>query len=594
MGVPGFFSWLLKNYQKNKIISYQIDGDVDILYIDANCAFHPQCFKVLGHYKNSLSLEKLENKMIKRIINFLIYLIGFVNPKKEVYIAVDGVAPMAKINQQRKRRYKTVIDNVQRNEINSKYDKEVIDVWNNTTITPGTSFMEKLHQKLVQFIKSNELELNIKYTYSSYHTIGEGEHKILQDIRSKVHDNKDDIYVIYGLDADLFFLSMGSQKNNIYLLREELFSKSKVHNEDDDFMFNILTDVTEDLNYVSVDETKDCINSHFHKVIRDKLEDPHKELNDNYINDFIILCFLLGNDFLPNIPSLNIKHNGLNFIINIYVSIHIQTNEFLLVNKEINYKFFTSLIKEISMFEENYFLKIYPKYQEANLKRKCSSNDPYDIEIWKIDNLKNIDTSDQPKNVGQCDPLEWKYDYYYYYFKTSNNHSQHVNDVCHQYLKGIIWTIHYYFDKCISYEWQYPYFCAPFISDFHHYLVPNKNNQTINNDINKVKVFQKDTLVITPLVQLLAVIPPQYNKILPYKYIKLMESQNSPILDYFPTHVKLDYLYKDVLYKCMPFIPNVNMEEFCQAVKGISHDKKEIERNQLLDNIVFNFMSSLN
>lgn len=588
MGVPGFFSWLLKNYQKNKIISHQIDGEVDTLYIDANCGFHPQCFKVLGHYKNSLPLEKLENKMIKRIINFLTYLIGFVNPKKEVYIAVDGVAPMAKINQQRKRRYKTVIDSVQRDEINGRYDKEVISVWNNTTITPGTRFMEKLHQKLIQFIKSNELELNIKYTYSSYHTVGEGEHKILQDIRSK--DLNDDIYVIYGLDADLFFLSMGSQKKNIYLLREELFSKkSKDRGMGDDFMFDILADVAEDLNYVSVDETKDCINSHIHKVIRDKLDDRHKELNSDHINDFIILCFLLGNDFLPNIPSLNIKHNGLNFIINIYVSIYIHSNEFLLVNKEINYNFFTSLIKDISNFEENYFRKIYPKYKESNLRRKCLSNDPYDIEIWKMDNIKDVDTSDHPTNIGQCNPLEWKYDYYYYYFRTSNNHSQYIDNVCHQYLKGIIWTIHYYFDKCISYEWQYPYFCAPFISDFYRFLVPNKNSGNINEDINKVKVFPKDTLVITPLVQLLAVIPPQYNNILPSKYTKLMESPDSPILDYFPIQVKLDYLHRDVLYKCTPFIPNVNMEEFCQATKGIVHDKEENERNKLLGNLVFDY-----
>ena len=69
MGVPGFFAWILKNFKNNKIITSSITGTVDILYIDANCLVHPQCFKVLNHYKNSKSIDVLEAKMMKRILN---------------------------------------------------------------------------------------------------------------------------------------------------------------------------------------------------------------------------------------------------------------------------------------------------------------------------------------------------------------------------------------------------------------------------------------------------------------------------------------------------------------------------------------------
>ncbi len=38
--------------------------------------------------------------MIDRIIKYINYIIKFVNPSDNIFIAVDGVAPIAKINQQ--------------------------------------------------------------------------------------------------------------------------------------------------------------------------------------------------------------------------------------------------------------------------------------------------------------------------------------------------------------------------------------------------------------------------------------------------------------------------------------------------------------
>ena len=62
MGVPGFFAWLLKKYNSTKLITESINTNIDILYIDANCLFHPQCFKVLYNYKcNQSDLYKALN-----------------------------------------------------------------------------------------------------------------------------------------------------------------------------------------------------------------------------------------------------------------------------------------------------------------------------------------------------------------------------------------------------------------------------------------------------------------------------------------------------------------------------------------------------
>jgi 5'-3' exonuclease len=121
MGVPGFFAWLLKKYKSNKLILDSINVKKDVLYIDANCLFHPQCFKILHNYKFK-TVEKLEKKMIQQIKYYISYLINFVQPT-HTFIAVDGVAPMAKMNQQRKRRFKSIKDKKVYNELKLKHGR---------------------------------------------------------------------------------------------------------------------------------------------------------------------------------------------------------------------------------------------------------------------------------------------------------------------------------------------------------------------------------------------------------------------------------------------------------------------------------------
>ncbi len=172
MGVPSLFSWLLKKlrskeFNKIPVITAECpEKNIDTLYIDANCLFHPQCFKILGHFTQINDVEKLENKMIKRIMEYISYLISFTKPK-DVFISIDGPCVLAKVNQQRKRRYKSVQDNDIINNIKKQHGINTVTIWSNTSITPGTIFMEKLHLQLLDYCKN----LSIPCVYSSYHNI---------------------------------------------------------------------------------------------------------------------------------------------------------------------------------------------------------------------------------------------------------------------------------------------------------------------------------------------------------------------------------------------------------------------------------------
>lgn len=586
MGVPGFFSWLLKKYENSNIISENINCIVDNLYLDANCLFHPQCFKVLSHYnkkKSNITIDALESGMMKRIISYMDFLINYVKPKNKIFIAVDGVAPLAKMNQQRKRRFKSVYDNKLKEEIDAKYNKQAYIKWSNSVITPGTKFMERLHNKIIEWINAKKFKQQI--IYSSYHTIGEGEHKILQDIK-KTNNKNNNASVIYGLDADLIFLALSSGKKNIFLLREEMFLKKNQRHQENKDAINVITDVAEPLNFVSIDITKNHINEYVSQYTHNKI---------CYVNDFIIICFLLGNDFIPNLPSIEIKNGGIDFLIDIYIKTANYTHASLSYyenNKlQLNGIFLIEFLKNISRGEDYYFTNIFPSYLKRMDNRKYNTTkDEYEQEIWELENMKKFNIKYLSENdkvqLGKGKRDIYKFRFYEYYYGSVHNQTTQIHNMCIEYIKGILWIIEYYFNECCSYNWQYEFNHAPFASDLYTYI---SNYSNIDELINSQTYFNKTNIeiAITPFIQLLSVLSPLQNNMLPYKYANLMIDPHSPIIDLFPTKVKMDILYKDNLHKCSPLIPNIDVIRIAESVKNIALNAEEKQRNTITHELKF-------
>lgn len=551
MGVPGFFAWVLKNFRR-RILKDQLNYNPEYLYIDANCLFHPQCFEVLAEMPDETDIELLEDRMIQRILDYLDALEMYVSPTTMMYIAVDGVAPMAKINQQRKRRFKSYLDKSIVDDIARRHGKPVAS-WSNAVITPGTEFMEKLHRRIKNHYMNKES--HITYYYSSYHVPGEGEHKILQHIKANVDD--DETCVIYGLDADLIFLSLACGKD-IYLLREaNNFFKEETATR---------------LIYVSMKETKKAYNDKVLGIINQKLR-PGKYPEDKYvdfIDDMVFICFLLGNDFLPHFLTLSIYKGGMDTIVDCYTNCFIRFGKNLTYWRRghiyINNDFLLHLVDELAEREDEYIKSPIVHFQPVN----PYTNDRYKSEIWEFEYMQKSYYREKKPYVGSIlretngipedSVQEWKEEYYRYYMEDD------VDRLVRLYFEGIVWTMRYYFEDCQSWSWFYPYDHAPFFSDI---------KELLRYDVNGI-VFE-DSGPINILAQLAIVVPPQHKHILPKNYRNI--SKHPEIMDLYPMSFKMDTLFKHRNWHCNPIIPIMEPERVINVIKDLKLTKEEKIRN---------------
>ena len=561
MGVPHFFGYLLKKYKKNgfvfnkNITNKKILNEVNninYILLDTNCLLHPVCFKVVADNSTVTNQNTLENIMFKEIILYIEKLINYVNPITGIYIAIDGVAPLAKIKQQRLRRFKSSADKILWNNIKKKYKKPIGTEWNNSAITPGTDFMVRLHNHILNWIDTKPF-LNNKIIYSSCFTPSEGEHKLLQFIRNN-NDNSLS-YIIYGLDADLIFLALSTKSDKIYLLRESNeINKNESNNT---------------LNYVSIGIMKEAI----YETVTEKLNEDYNiklKLN-NVIADFIFICYFLGNDFLPHIPSLNIHNSGIEHLLSNYVKtlteLYLSSNKilYLLDNLNINYDFFKLFIDKLAINEED-LLKT--NYHAKAKKMYCDSSDLYDKEIFKIENLKF--SINDPIKLGYDDMESWRKRYYKYYWDVDEDMLEEFSKkLVYEYLLGIKWILLYYFDDCPSWLWFYPYEYPPFITDISKYKI----------DINDIK-FKKGK-PIEPFVQLLTVLPQQSANLLPVALRKLITNPKSSIYYMYPIKFEQDFINKHKYWMGIPKLPPLD-------IKKIQHSynkyKNEIAKEEFIKN----------
>jgi 5'-3' exonuclease len=564
MGVPRFYLWLTKKYNNEELIikKNKLNNKFDYLAIDANSLFHPICMKVVTDNNKLQDNDKLEDIMLKHIIEYIILLIELISPTKGTYIAVDGVAPLAKIKQQRSRRFKSIHDKNLWDNIKKKYNIPIDNHWNNSAITPGTVFMKKLHNYILEWINSTKY----KIIYSSCLTPSEGEHKILQFMKM----NSNNKYVIYGLDADLIFLALTTNSDKIYLLREA----NEINNQES-------KDI---LNYVSIKIMRQSIVNTMHEYLINSIDEIFNNENKNIygfdnlnpikiVNDFIFMCYFLGNDFLPHIPSLDIHQNGIESLIISWVEtvneFVLEKNkiEYLLNGLEINSDFMYRFINKLKISEEDILRNNFTKGK----KRMTCDGDAYEKEVFRIENLQF--KIHDPIQLGSDNYEQYRERYYYHYWNVGKEELDEFSEklVIH-YLLGIKWVTNYYFDTCPSWDWYYPFEHPPFISDI------TKHLDKIN--INKTNFKLGEPL--KPYMQLLAVLPPQSSYLLPLNISKLMTNPKSSLIYLYPQEFKQDFINKKKYWMGIPKLPPLDIKQIKYSYFKYKNEltKEELERNE--------------
>jgi len=571
MGVPGLFASLVKNYNKQdcKIIKQTIDNDLpNHLYLDFNG----------GIYQVLRDEIKTEETLIIHTIDYLEKLCTIIPNLKFIYIAIDGVCPRAKMEQQRQRRFHSICKKNRSTKINQLFGNDLDKSSVNTNIdtnmiTPGTRFMHQLSIEIKNKIKEegNTIFKNKKIIFSDSSIPQEGEHKILQHIKEAEHlsingtEKEQLLYgsdhntIIYGLDGDLIYLSLTTHIPNIYLFREASeYGNLAVFHSGKPYLFM-------DMNIL-----QNAIIDYFHKYCG--IIDATKI--NQYIDDYVFLGMILGNDFMPKQYWFSIHEGGYERLLSAYFQIHNHTEQFLVnvVSMQINTEMLCDLLfiikeqeKETidNLFEKRKKLRIRVKDEMTERERQQLLADMYPLQHLYVE--KAI----EPHKQG------WQSRYYKTCFNMDNN-NENLEMISQTYLKTLVWNFLYYFDECPSWDWYYPYAYSPTFTDIYNELVKHKNINVTTTS----KVFQfGKTSPVNQQTLLFMVLPFASRKFMLNDAKLQLETEKSPMNIYFPKQYSLNVAFHRYYYECTPIIYKMDLVKVKHFIKECKMTAEEKQRN---------------
>lgn len=523
MGIPSYFSYIVKNHS-NIIRKFKSNPiKVDNLYLDCNSII----YDVVSKMEKNIKPDKVNLLIITLVIESIKEYINLLKPVNCIFIAFDGVAPVAKLEQQRSRRFKSLYQNSLSRSILKSVDP---DPWNTTAITPGTTFMNMLDEKIsTAFSSPKKFGVN-SIIVSGSNKFGEGEHKIFKYIRDYPEDHKNKNTIVYGLDADLIMLSINHLPicSNIYLFRETPQFIKSINTELDPNELYLL-DIPELTNTITFDMNNSV----------ELTTDQQK----NRIYDYIFLCFFLGNDFMPHFPAVNIRTGGVEKMLQAYKATIGGTDENLTDGKTIYWKNVRKLVQFLADNELE-FLKHEHKIRDRREKNRLPDITPED----KMNMFVNIPTYDRAVEKF-INPYKekWQYRYYKALFDVEINDTR-CKQISVNYLEGLEWTMKYYTSGCPDWRWCYNYNYPPLLSDLVHYI-PYFNTEFIQD--------KKDNPV-SELVQLSYVMPRQSLQFLPEKLYKALIRDK---LNLYRTDCDFSWAYCKYFWECHPNLPHIDIDE---------------------------------
>lgn len=564
MGVPKFFRFISERYPClcEVVKEYEIP-EFDNFYIDANGIIH-NC----SHPDDSVHFRISEEEIFKDIFYYLEVLFRLIQPKKLFFIAIDGVAPRAKMNQQRSRRFRTAKDAelALKRAVDKGEKLPDTDRFDSNCITPGTVFMDKLHKQLQYFIKhkisTDATWQKPKIILSGHNVPGEGEHKIMDYIRflrSQSDWDPNTRHCLHGLDADLIMLGLCTHEPHFALLREEVkFSRTakKPKNVEETKFF--LLHLSMMRGYLELE----------FQSLKDKLSFDYDI--ERIIDDWVLMGFLVGNDFIPNLPKFHIANNALHKLYQAYMEVLPSLGGYINDYGNLNLERFEKYLTKLAEIELDNFRDIQAdiKYLESKAGKHLLGDETdealskFDDDLMRLVEDSNkmfegeddmaFDSSDDEQLI-QDEFKHHKARFYMEKLNYENVDSEVLRSQAECYVRAIQWNLYYYYTGCPSWSWFYPHHYAPYVSDI-------KGFTDFDFKFDLSAPFQ-------PFQQLLAVLPSASKNIVPEPFQDLMASPDSPIIQFYPPEFETDLNDKLNDWEAVVLIPFIEEKSLLDAMQ---------------------------
>jgi 5'-3' exoribonuclease 2 len=674
MGIPSYFSYIVRKHA-SIIKRLETLPRVHNLYMDCNSIIYESVRKC-GPIGNT-SPDYYETELIQDVCRSIESYIRLIEPTNKVLLAFDGVAPVAKLNQQRERRYKSWFTSViekqieektrEKNGVSKAHATIISDQnrgWNTTAITPGTKFMQKLSEMIhvyfsrvstlsplsepvfaeitrqgihdndndndndTQIEEPNATKTTLIMQYKPAEIIittsnkaGEGEHKIFEYIRTNPEYHAKTDTMIYGLDADLIMLTL----NHLHI-SERLY----LYRDTPEFIHSLNSELSSNENYyLDIPQFAKYLDKEMRVMTMRKdveeeaaiLKQPLYEkplITSSAVDDYILMCFFLGNDFMPHFPSLNLRTHGLDILLQTYVALFQNTTEYLTrrnmatMEKTIVWKNVKKFISALARIEHDQFMAEHKQrdkqskgmssiygYNEKGGKMSEGTNrrnvvvmakstpthgsshlsqpleDESQIESMVADNIKQFNSIPiLDRSVERyIDPFtrNWEYRYYDALFDITFD-ERWGRDICTNYLEGLEWTFKYYSGACIDWRWCYKYAYAPLLTDLVKY-VPS-------TDINMLPVKPKSP--INEIIQLCYVLPLASHHLLPANVSRKIHTN---CMHYYEENLEFKWAYCRYFWEAHTDLPMIHIPDLERILSLSDEQVQDIAKTNVLHSV---------
>jgi 5'-3' exonuclease len=484
MGIPSYFSYIVKNHPAI-IRKFVRNGfHVHNLYLDCNSII----YDTVAKFDYAIKRDRIKS-IISCVISKIEDYVKDIAPSETVFIAFDGVAPVAKLDQQRSRRFKSAYQNEQHRIIFGEAEK---DAFNTTSITPGTMFMSELSKDIYSHFETRDVTGVKNIIVSCSDSAGEGEHKLFQYIRDEPRKHFGETTVIYGLDADLIMLSLNHLPlcPQIYLFRE---TPEFIKSIDSSLSPNELyvLDIAELSNNIGDDMMQEGVV-------------PCEQKRNALVCDYIFICFFLGNDFMPHFPALNIRTGGVNKVLDAYKETMGASETELLVNGDrIRWNNVLKFVENLKRKEQQ-FIQNEIKMRDSRSKYAARSSVETPEQMFAKFESSPTFERELERRVNPFKPF-WQKRYYNALLDMNPVDNMRLQQVSMNYLEGLEWTFKYYTKGCPNWRWTYQHNYPPLLEDlcrhipiFDTELMPYTEKRPVNQLTQLCYVIPLSSLDLLP------------------------------------------------------------------------------------------------